>query len=264
MTSALARTRDLMHVKVCGITQLMDAQAALSCGATMLGFILGNEVVQVRLMEAASTSSAEPSLTAAPSLRQKVQTAVFNQRHVLLKSVALIYRELDKSTERIGVFHNASREFILRSFEVGSLTGVQLHGDESVEFVAKIRADLGADIFLSKAVEPSREANRLQKYLDYSSSCSALLFDVPKAQQAAKKVLDLHCLIEMRPPYPFFIAGGLSQLNVADYLAELSPDGVDVCSAVEESPGRKDHGKLRDFFTALQRARHDSLVIQRS
>ena len=263
MNSAAALARDLVHVKVCGIAQLSDAQAALSFGATMLGFIIGNERVQERLADAASDKRGGRAFGPKSRLSQEAQTVVFNHRHVLLESIAFISRELDKSTERVGVFYNTSREFILRSFETGNLTGVQLHGDESVEFVAKLRSDLGSEVFLLKAVETSHAAGRVQEHQDYMSSCSALLFDVPKAGPSGQKVLDLSCLKKMRPAYPFFIAGGLSQSNIEEFLVELKPHGIDVCSAVEESPGRKDPHKLRDFFRAVQRARHASLVIKR-
>ena len=57
-----------------------------------------------------------------------------------------------------------------------------------------------------------------------------------------------------RPPRDILLAGGLTASNVREAIAAVSPWGLDVSSGVEEAPGLKEAGRLREFFTALSPA----------
>jgi len=68
------------------------------------------------------------------------------------------------------------------------------------------------------------------------------------------QVADWDTLSQLRRP--FILAGGLSPENVGQAIARLRPAGVDVCSGVEKSPGRKDPEKLKRFLGEVKRATH--------
>ncbi|MGK7889922.1 MAG: N-(5'-phosphoribosyl)anthranilate isomerase, partial [Leptolyngbyaceae cyanobacterium] len=65
--------------------------------------------------------------------------------------------------------------------------------------------------------------------------------------------LDWSLLQSFRPDCPWFLAGGLNPDNVRDAIAQLVPDGIDLSSGVERSPGQKDLAKVKQLFAALGR-----------
>lgn len=65
---------------------------------------------------------------------------------------------------------------------------------------------------------------------------------------------ELACEAKARFQMPILLAGGLTPENVAEAVAAVRPYAVDVSSGVEAEPGRKDHAKLRAFIRAVQEA----------
>jgi phosphoribosylanthranilate isomerase len=215
-----------LRIKICGITKPEQGRAIAHLGATALGFICASE----------------------------------SPRYVTPEQICAVVRELpmpcdpDKRVDRIGVFVNASLEMIGQTVEIGCLSGVQLHGNESPEFCDRLRQVLPA-IEIIKALRV-RSSAALEDAQLYEDRVDALLLDAyhPSLAGGTGQTLDWSTLQQFRPTCPWLLAGGLTPDNVVDALTHLSPDGIDLSSGVERAPGDKDLDKVMALFRALQQA----------
>jgi phosphoribosylanthranilate isomerase len=206
-----------MRIKICGITQPEQGKAIASLGATALGF-----------MCVASSG-----------------------RYVTPEQIKAVMAKLPENVDKIGVFANASLDEITQIVIDCGLTGVQLHGDESPEFCDKIRQAL-PQIEILKALR-IKNHEQLSQATHYSQRVDALLLDAYHAQQLGGTgiTLDWQMLQEFSPNCPWFLAGGLTPDNILEALSQVNPDGIDLSSGVEFSPGNKDLDKVASLFERL-------------
>lgn len=216
----------MVWVKICGMTSLEDAQAAVDAGADALGFIFAQSPRRI------SPSEAKRIIAALP-----------------------------RKVERVGVFVNQRSKVILETAEKTGLTGVQLHGDETLEFAHELRDGAhaaGLKLRVYKAVAMKRMA---AGDLDLSSPknlISAYLLDSGSWTKRGgtgkkfdwKQAAPLVRFMGRR--FDLIIAGGLNPENVVKAIGLFRPWGVDVSSGVEREPGKKDHGKVRAFVKAAK------------
>jgi len=201
-----------VKVKICGITNLADAQAAAAAGAAALGFIFYDK----------------------------------SPRHVTIQQAADISKQLNPFIMRVGVFVNAPEDFILSAMGKVQLSMLQFHGDEPPEFCSQF----GIMAMKAFRVRGPETLNELSKYptdgylLDaYSSSTLG----------GTGKTFNWDLAIEAQKfGKPIFLSGGLTPDNVAEAVRKVRPFAVDVSSGVENSPGRKDHAKIKAFITAAK------------
>ena len=207
-----------MRVKICGITQPEQGKAIAELGATTLGFIC---------------------VSASP-------------RYIDATKIRAVVEQLPEEIERIGVFANATREEISQTVETASLTGVQLHGDESPEFCQQLRFFL-PDIEIIKALRV-RDAEALAETAVYTNYVDTLLLDAyhPQMLGGTGKTLDWATLEQFQPSCPWLLAGGLTPDNVLAALQQLHPNGIDLSSGVERAPGDKDLDKVALLFKQLE------------
>jgi phosphoribosylanthranilate isomerase len=206
-------------VKICGITNLDDALAAVDAGADMLGFNFYER----------------------------------SPRYINPKDARFIIDQLPQHMITVGVFVNAELEAIEKIVSTSGVLILQLHGDESPEYCKTLRSK-GHTLI---KVFNTGEGFTLEQTLGYDDDQwimmdagggtvrggTGQLSDWSQAQQA--KLL-----------FPItFLAGGLSPENVVAAIDEVEPFGVDACSSLEQVPGKKDHARLRDFVTAIRTAR---------
>lgn len=215
-----------MYIKICGITKLDQAQAIVQMGVNALGFICVSS-----------------------SARYISPTAIGQITSSLLSAQSEIVRlsELDL----IGVFLNSSISEISETVALAGLNAVQLHGDESPEFCDQVRSHLSATnpkIKLIKALRVKDQAGLEQAHL-FSNAVDAVLLDAydPHMAGGTGKTLDWRMLRDFRPNCDWWLAGGLSPENVADAIALLNPNGLDVSSGVERAAGDKDLSKVEQF-----------------
>lgn len=209
-----------MRIKICGITQLSQAQAIAKLGATALGFIC---------------------LPQSP-------------RYIPMQEIKTIIAQLYLQVDKIGVFVQASPGEIEKIVRETGLTGVQLHGDESPEFCQQIKTLL-PDIEVIKALR-LKSWQSLQDAENYFSVVDTLLLDAYHPQQfgGTGKTLHWQQLQQFSPPIPWLLAGGLTPDNITDALGQVSPDGIDLSSGLERSPGDKDLAKVALLFKHLASA----------
>lgn len=207
-----------MRVKICGITQPDQGRAIANLGTTTLGFIC---------------------VSGSP-------------RYVTPEQIAAIAISLPETIERIGVFVNESLDQIVHTVHRGQLTGIQLHGQESPQECQRLRQAL-PQIELIKAIRVKTSAD-LKQSLSYVDFVDTLLMDAYHPQQFGGTgiTLDWQSLQEFTPPCPWFLAGGLTPDNVTVALRLVQPDGIDLSSGVERTPGDKDLGKVQQLFNAIR------------
>ncbi|MBI4657631.1 MAG: phosphoribosylanthranilate isomerase [Verrucomicrobia bacterium] len=203
-----------MHprVKICGITNLGDAMAAVRAGADALGFVF---------------------YPASP-------------RNVVEDIAATIIGELPPFVAKVGVFVNVSAEKIRHTVETCGLDTLQLHGDESTEFCRQFRMKV-IKAFRVRDEQSLKEMAAYQSEAWLLDACVPGKLGGTGERfnwELAKQATTLSATV--------ILAGGLTPENVAEAVRQVAPYGVDVSSGVELSPGKKDPIKLRDFIAAAK------------
>ena len=215
-----------MYIKICGLTKLDQAQAIAQMGADALGFIC------------------------VPSSPRYINASAIGQITSKLTNSNLT--SFSDRLDLVGVFLNASASEIYETLELGGLNAVQLHGDESPEFCYEMRSHLEQTkpyVKLIKALRVKDQAGLEQAKL-FSDAVDVILLDAYDPQMAGGtgKTLDWQMLRDFRPNCQWWLAGGLSPENVAEAIALVNPDGLDVSSGVELSAGDKDLSKVEKFI----------------
>lgn len=161
-----------------------------------------------------------------------------------------IRKKLPSSVGSIGIFVNWSAEAVSALSAALRLWAAQLHGDESPQEAAAVRLPVikafrvGSGFALSRLGAYSSFAFLLDGARRGRYGGTGQTADWAVAQKAARKRL-------------IFLAGGLTPENVSEAIRTVRPYAVDVSSGVESRPGKKDHGKLREFFREVERASRD-------
>jgi len=206
----------MVRVKICGITSAADAQAAIEAGANLLGF----------------------------NFYEK------SPRHIAEDQAAEIRARLPKKIKAVGIFVNRLPADVIALRRSLEHDAVQLHGDESPETVAEIAPVV--PLIKAFRVEPEFPLTTLDKY----ARAFAFLFDAAHTDQygGTGRTTDWDVARRASSSHRIILAGGLKVENVAAAVRIVRPYGIDVASGVETSPGKKDHGLLREFIQEVRRA----------
>ncbi|MGP0094297.1 MAG: phosphoribosylanthranilate isomerase [Xanthobacteraceae bacterium] len=134
---------------------------------------------------------------------------------------------------------------------------LQLHGQETPQRVAAVKARFGIPVMKAIAVEAQADLAAVDRYI---AVADRLLFDARAPREATRpgglgKPFDWRLLRTLDPGIPFMLSGGLDPGNVAEALSITRAPGVDVSSGVERVPGEKDLDKIRAFVRAAREAR---------
>ena len=154
--------------------------------------------------------------------------------------------------ERVGVFVNASREYILKQAREHGLHVVQLHGDESPELAKQLRK---AGLAVWKVFGIGQEGFDFAQLEPYLKVVDAFLFDTKGAARGGNGVaFDWGILKDYPYKVPFLLSGGVDLENVASLpqLQDLPLLGIDVNSKFELEPAYKDVDKLEELFEKVK------------
>ncbi|MGH2718974.1 MAG: phosphoribosylanthranilate isomerase [Actinomycetota bacterium] len=203
-------------MKICGITRLEDAQAAVDAGASAIGFVF----------------AASP-------------------RRVEVAQAAAIRASLPGDVGVIGVFVDGGVDEVLSAAEGAQLDGVQLQGAQGEAEVAAIRAGRPG-LFITRAVRLTGPSDVAQAT---AIAVDAVMVDSKDAHHPTEQhgQIPVGWLTGIGPTR-LIVAGGLGPSTVGAVVSSLRPWGVDVSSGVEVSPGRKDPALIRQFLRAVREA----------
>ncbi len=203
----------MVRVKICGITNLTDAQAACRLGADAIGFIF----------------------TESP-------------RRVNAAKVRAISAKLPPYVTTVGVFADEKMSNVLRMAKKCRLDCLQLHGDEPPDYCRKLKKyykiikvirvkDAGS---INEARSTDADAFLLDAYISGKKGGTGTVFDwklVSRAKRLGK---------------PVILSGGLNPGNIRKAVKRSRPYAVDVSSGVETRPGKKDIMLMGDFIRKVR------------
>ncbi len=200
--------------------------------------------------------STAPALEA--TIRARADHVGFNffppsPRFVDARQVAELGQRAAGRIARVGVFVDAGDTAIGEAVAAAGLDAVQLHGEETPERAAQIRARFGLPVWKALPVASASDIARADLYRD---AADLILFDAktPKGTLSGGMGLsfDWSLLTAYRGPLAWGLAGGLTPANVDEAVRLTGVSMVDTSSGVESAPGVKDVDKIAAFCKAAR------------
>ncbi|MBI3209947.1 MAG: phosphoribosylanthranilate isomerase [Candidatus Solibacter usitatus] len=168
-----------------------------------------------------------------------------SSRFIECAQAAEIAASLPPGICKVGVFVNEPPETVERIAQECGLDVAQLHGGESREQFPR-----GVRVWKALRVEQGFDIAQCDAY----SGAEAILLDGPAGANFGGEGKAFSWSIAAKCKHKVILAGGLDAANVGAAIAAAHPWGVDACSRIERSPGRKDHAKMREFIQAAVKA----------
>jgi phosphoribosylanthranilate isomerase len=203
----------MIKVKICGITNLEDAQAAIDAGADALGFVFYKK----------------------------------SPRYINPKIAQTIIQKLPNHITKIGVFVNAKEKEIKKIARLCKLDMLQFHGSESPQFCGKFNNYKIIKVF---RIKDSINFKNIVKYNTFAYLFDTYVLS--KIGGTGKKfnwglIRNISSLGK-----PLFLSGGLTEKNVQTAIKIARPAWLDVSSSVENKPGVKNKEKIKSFIAAVK------------
>ncbi|MDC3069762.1 phosphoribosylanthranilate isomerase [Prochlorococcus sp. AH-736-D21] len=210
-------------LKICGITSEEQALQVAKVGANAIGII-----------------SVEQS-----------------PRYVSAEIKKKIFKTLERSypnVERVSVVQNCPINLIVKNFLGNpSETIIQLHGDEDIDYCKKIRGEI-PNIGLWKAfrIKTEKDIDKIKPFEDFVDAIVLDSWNKETYGGSGKKIKSSY-LKNLQFSKPWWLAGGISIEWIDEILRDIKPDGLDISSSVEISPGLKDIKKTEEVFKFLKK-----------
>ena len=210
-------------VKICGLTSEEQALQVAKLGAHAIGII----------------SVEDSPRYVSPEIKKKI-----------FKTLESFYPKIN----RVSVVQNCPIDLIIKNFLGNpSETIIQLHGDEDIDYCKKIREKI-PNIGLWKAFRIKTEKD-LDKIQPFENFVDAILLDSwnEKTYGGSGEKINSNYLKNLQFSKPWWLAGGISIEWINEILIDIKPDGLDISSSIEISPGLKDIKKTEEVFKFLKR-----------
>ncbi len=208
-----------VRAKICGISTPETMQAALDAGARWVGLVFFAK----------------------------------SPRNVSIATAAELSRMVGTGTRVVGLFVDPTDDFLDDVTGQVPLDLIQLHGGETPERVAAIRARFNLPVMKALKIGDAADLDAARAY---ESVVDMLLFDAKPPKGAILPggngvAFDWSLLTGRNWQKPWMLSGGLDPANVADAIRATGARAVDVSSGVEDAPGRKSPDLIRAFLSAV-------------
>lgn len=202
-------------IKICGITNPIDALHAVDAGADALGFVFYKK----------------------------------SPRHVSSNIVKTIIANLPPFVLPIGVFVNEEAQVVRNIMDECGLALAQIHGDETADYCES----LGRPVIRGIRLRDRHTLMAMAEYKGRARVRGFVLDAFSDAAYGGTgKTADWTLAKEAAGSFSFLLAGGLTPENVQEAIQQVQPYGVDVSSGVEAGPGKKDPAKIQAFIQAVK------------
>ena len=199
------------RTKICGITRVEDAQAAVAVGADAIGLVFYAN----------------------------------SPRYVGIERAAEIIASLPPFVAAVGLFVNADPAEVRAVLGAVRLDLLQFHGDESAQYCQSFHFPY------IKALRVRPGVNLVQYAADFASARALLLDAYQEGVAGGTGQVFDWGLIPADLPKPVILAGGLNAGNVAEAIRQVRPYAVDVSGGVEREKGIKDADKIAAFMRGV-------------
>lgn len=207
-----------VHAKICGLTTPDTLDAAITHGASHVGFVY----------------------------------FLKSPRHLDLARLSGLAARVPSHVQKVGVIVDADDETILALLRAGQLDVIQLHGKEVPERVAAVKRLTRAEVWKAVAVRTDADLRDTARFV---GAADRLLYDAKPPEGADLPGglgirFDWELLRGVRHVLPWALSGGLDASSLAEAVQVTGATLVDVSSGVESAPGIKDVDKIAQFLKA--------------
>ncbi len=207
-----------VEAKICGLSTPETVDAAVRFGARWVGFV---------------------AFPASP-------------RHIDLVTLKILGARVPKHVGRVGLFVDADDALLDARIATGALDMLQLHGSETPERVAALKARTGLQVM--KVIKVAKAEDVERGIVAYAPVADRLMFEPAEGilPGGNGKAFDWTILSGRKVPLPWFLAGGLRPDNVAEAVRVTGARAVDVSSGVEAARGVKSIELIRAFLDTVK------------
>ena len=210
-------------VKICGLTSEEQALQVAKLGANAIGII---------------------------SVKESPRYVSAEIKNKIFKTLESFHPKID----RVSVVQNYPADLIIKDFLGNpSETIIQLHGDEDIDYCKKIR-EACPNIGLWKAfrIKTKEDLDKIKSFEDYVDAILLDSWNEKTYGGSGKKIKSIY-LKNLHFRKPWWLAGGISIKWIDEILTEIKPDGLDISSSIEISPGLKDLKKTGEVIKYLKK-----------